>query len=90
MKGLFVKNCKPTRSGWYVVRINGKEKHMWGLYVAYDGTDKDYWILYIPCYFTCISVKITNTKKIEWMPSTYADPDDCPLTSYSIDSRGVT
>lgn len=84
MQGLFVKNSKPTRSGWYVVRVIGKEKPLWGLYVAYDGTDKDYWILKMPGYFTYLTVKITNTKKIEWMPATYTDPHEYPLDQVSI------
>ena len=79
MKGLFVKNCSPTREGWYIVRYNGNAKQFWGLYVPKTAENPEHWLLAVPAYFTyhCLIYKKFND--VEWMPSSYADPYDCPL-----------
>ena len=79
MKGLYVKNCNPTREGWYLVRINGSKKGFWGLYAPKTSKDTAHWLLCKPGCFTYHCIIYKNFKNVEWMPSSYSDPYDCPL-----------
>lgn len=79
MNGLFVKNCKPTREGYYKVRVDRNAKEFWGHYVPRRKDEAEHWLVCMDKYLKAFFIIHKNFKRIEWMPSSYTDPQDFPL-----------
>ena len=56
-----------------------EKKGTWGLYVPKIGKNPEHWLIVVPGYFTYRCLMHKNFNNVEWMPSSYADPYDCPL-----------